>query len=327
MNNILFFGFIADNSFYLLFLVALIIISGVFGGIINFFMNLDSDDEGEIEDAYRRTWYFKLAKSIIIGLGGSVAMPVFLYLINSRLVKEDNQFLNSIDYLIFTGFCIIGAIFAKKFLTSISDNVLKLAKEAKKESKEAKEEVEQVRLKAQSDAVNIKNKIEEEKEQIEEVIDNIASSRFEVKTLNINENIPPQIPEEDLYEKNMAANVNLRKEAVANDNQKNQWGGLSERNDRKITGEVTGSDYDYEIVLKVFSTKPVENPLDGYVNFYLHNSFNRKVRKIKVREGIAKLVLYAYGSFTVGAVCDNGRTWLELDLAELPGVSEKFKKS
>jgi len=31
------------------------------------------------------------------------------------------------------------------------------------------------------------------------------------------------------------------------------------------------------------------------------------------------------GSFTVGAVCDNGDTILELDLAELPGVDQEFR--
>ena len=73
----------------------------------------------------------------------------------------------------------------------------------------------------------------------------------------------------------------------------------------------------------------VENnmPLkDGdLVIFALHPTFgDPPARIVTVEDGEAELTLLSYGSFTVGAIADDG-TELELDLAELPGVSQTFK--
>jgi hypothetical protein len=67
------------------------------------------------------------------------------------------------------------------------------------------------------------------------------------------------------------------------------------------------------------------------VLFLIHNTFNPAIKKITPENfvnGKATLSLSpVYGSFTVGVITDGGKTMLELDLAGLPGVSEKFKKS
>ena len=80
--------------------------------------------------------------------------------------------------------------------------------------------------------------------------------------------------------------------------------------------------------LIVESTKPDEKPLKGLVTFHLHPTFKNKNPIIAVNnDGRAILNLnWVYGSFTVGAEADNRATKLELDLAELPGVTEEFKK-
>jgi hypothetical protein len=56
-------------------------------------------------------------------------------------------------------------------------------------------------------------------------------------------------------------------------------------------------------------------PLTGEVQFHLHQSFPNQVLSRRVRNGFATCQLSAYGAFTVGAVADQGRTQLELDLA------------
>lgn len=113
------------------------------------------------------------------------------------------------------------------------------------------------------------------------------------------------------------------------DPQKGQWGGNAEANERVLTATVIEkAEGLYEITLKVTSTNP-QNPIpDGEtVLFALHDSYGPKpFRVITVTGGSAVLSLYSYGSFTVGAFVDNGQTELELDLADLPGVSQYFKE-
>lgn len=121
-----------------------------------------------------------------------------------------------------------------------------------------------------------------------------------------------------------------KKESTLNneDPNKNKFGGKSEVNERIIKAKVTPTSYDSElftIILEVSSTND-KNPISNQVEFHLHPTFNNSVETVKVNEGKAKLNLIAYGSFTVGVVCDDGKTKLELDLAELPNVPKLFKE-
>jgi MinD-like ATPase involved in chromosome partitioning or flagellar assembly len=110
------------------------------------------------------------------------------------------------------------------------------------------------------------------------------------------------------------------------DPQKNRWGGLPERNGRRLAAEVKElAKTWFEIVLKVKAFSG--DPLRGEVIFHLHDSFKPTgVRTAPVRQGVATLKLRAYGAFTVGAVADDGRTNLELDLATLPGAPKYFRE-
>jgi hypothetical protein len=62
------------------------------------------------------------------------------------------------------------------------------------------------------------------------------------------------------------------------------------------------------------------------VDFYLHPIFAKHRETVLPKNGMARLELIVWGSFTVGAVTDDGTTNLELDLAELPGVPEAFRE-
>ena len=113
------------------------------------------------------------------------------------------------------------------------------------------------------------------------------------------------------------------------DPQKMQWGGKTINNERQISAtvrELTRSLY--RIKCKITSTNPAGNPLtEGeLVLFALHNTYGvAPFRLIKVENGCAELDIYSYGSFTIGAFADNGKTELEIDLAELPDVTEYFR--
>jgi hypothetical protein len=115
----------------------------------------------------------------------------------------------------------------------------------------------------------------------------------------------------------------------SNDPWKGRFGGKSVSNQRQLTAKVEpipGNPDLYSVRLTVSSTDPDINPLRGVVQFFLHPTFNNDKPIISVGPtGRAELNLTAWGAFTVGALTDNGKTRLELDLAELEGAPAQFR--
>ncbi|MBB3837646.1 uncharacterized protein YneF (UPF0154 family) [Runella defluvii] len=113
-----------------------------------------------------------------------------------------------------------------------------------------------------------------------------------------------------------------------NDPQKGQWGGLNERNGRRLSAIVKSSEGKeglFDVFLKVESID-ANLPLTGAVKFHLHPTFFNSNPIIFVQDGKAELKLVAWGAFTVGAETENGNTQLELDLAdEKWGFPEAFR--
>lgn len=113
---------------------------------------------------------------------------------------------------------------------------------------------------------------------------------------------------------------------ITDDPQKDMWGKLPERNNRKLDAVVTRTSLPdiFDLVLTVSSTDD-KKPLKGFVTFHLHNTFSNPNPLMAVENGKAVLRLKAYGAFTVGAEADDGKTRLELDLATLPNAPAEFK--
>ena len=110
----------------------------------------------------------------------------------------------------------------------------------------------------------------------------------------------------------------------ADDPQKGRWGGAPSANDRELSATVTPINSDwFDIRLTVKATG--DKPLTGDVTFFLHPTFRPDYRRVPVIDGVAILDLRGWGAFTVGAMCDNGLTRLELDLAEQEGVDPIFQ--
>lgn len=154
---------------------------------------------------------------------------------------------------------------------------------------------------------------------LKEVSKNIQEAFFDVQSA-INE-IQAKSSHEEKSILSLRGNDN-------NDPQKGQWGGLNERNGRRLSATVkptAGREDLYDVVLKVDSTN--ENlPLTGAVKFHLHPTFFNSNPIIFVQDGKAELKLVAWGAFTVGAEADNGNTQLELDLADKKwGFPEAFR--
>ena len=109
------------------------------------------------------------------------------------------------------------------------------------------------------------------------------------------------------------------------DPQRGQWGGKPTRAGRQLTAVVSEESSGwFSIQLQVISTDA--RPLEGDVEFHLHPSFRKQKIRVPVEQGVAKLVINVWGSFTVGAVADNGKTPLELNLAELREAPDLFRK-
>jgi SIR2-like domain/prokaryotic YEATS domain len=123
------------------------------------------------------------------------------------------------------------------------------------------------------------------------------------------------------------APIRRRLEHDPDDPQKGRWEGKSERNGRMLSAEVKRTDdSDWFLVkLKVEPSTTRSKPLTGRVTFYLHPTFTPDKVTIYAKDGRAEYEVYSYGAFTVGAVADNGKTKLELDLSTLAEAPPKFK--
>lgn len=124
-----------------------------------------------------------------------------------------------------------------------------------------------------------------------------------------------------------SADEPLRGRRVANDPQKNQWGGKASVDGWRISAEIgeSSSDEWFRIDVTVASDPP-GRALKKPVEFHLHDSFVAPVRVAKAgRNGKAALELWAYGAFTIGALITEDGTRLELDLAELDNAPSLFR--
>jgi len=63
------------------------------------------------------------------------------------------------------------------------------------------------------------------------------------------------------------------------------------------------------------------------VEFHLHETFPQPVQVVKPSGGEARLTVLAWGAFTVGAVADQGKTLLELDLSENSSFPREFREN
>lgn len=115
---------------------------------------------------------------------------------------------------------------------------------------------------------------------------------------------------------------------VNSDPWKGRFGGQSFTADRRLSATVVPlegiADF-YRVHLVVESTNP-RRPLAGAVQFFLHPTFRNSTPIVAVApNGRAELALNGWGAFTVGVVCDDGLTKLELDLAELESAPAAFR--
>lgn len=123
----------------------IIVLTGFFGGVINYYYSFEGDNTDKTRERFIRC--------ILLSIGASLLVPNFLQMISSPIIEKSLE--NPNLYLILIGFCLVFAIFSRRFITSIGDRILasvksaeekaenaeEIAKEAKKENNSTKEEV------------------------------------------------------------------------------------------------------------------------------------------------------------------------------------------
>jgi hypothetical protein len=112
------------------------------------------------------------------------------------------------------------------------------------------------------------------------------------------------------------------------DPNKGRFGGLPERNGRKLTATIEPisgpKSSRCRVKIRVVSTDS-HKPLTGKVKLHLHPTFGQwQSYEIEAKGGVAEEIITSYGAFTIGAETDGGQTKLELDLVDVPGGTKGF---
>lgn len=116
---------------HLIILLLIMLVSGAFGGFLNYLNNFDTTAK---ENGSKKVKY----NFILLGIGAAFLVPLFLKMISSNIISGTDN----LDYLIFAGFCLIAAIFSRRFISSIGDRILEAANRAEKVAMESKRESE-----------------------------------------------------------------------------------------------------------------------------------------------------------------------------------------
>jgi hypothetical protein len=100
----------------------------------------------------------------------------------------------------------------------------------------------------------------------------------------------------------------------------------SSDNGRTLTAEITAQ-YEKALVIRLIVERRDGPRLGSEVMFLLHPTFRARVRVVPVEgDDRADLEIYCTAWFTVGAIADEGQTFLEYDLRKVPGAPEWFKR-
>ncbi len=245
------------------------------------------------------------------------------------------------NYLLFTAYCFLAAAAGVRFINGIIDSVLKDRQIAnltdknadEKKKKEEAEAQKNLAEKEKQEAELKKTAAEKAKQQAEQQKAIALKAKEKLSRQNMVNLLECESQVAKSKGKSFATRsataVSIGEVTVPDDPQKNRFGGLRESGNKKLDADVSeSSEYKGFYEVKIWVETTDGSTLAGDVIFYLHDSFVEPVRVVKeIRDNKATVSVVAYGAFTVGAVCDGGRTLLEYDLALNPNFPEPFRNS
>lgn len=104
-------------------LVAIMLMAGVFGGLLNYYMQAQADSENT-----------SMPRALIGGLAASFLVPLILFLVGSELVIESQG--DPGGLLIFAGFCLIASWASRFVMSTVTDKIKLEAHMAREKSEE-----------------------------------------------------------------------------------------------------------------------------------------------------------------------------------------------
>lgn len=236
----------------------------------------------------------------------------------TKASSADEQTDTGKNYLLWAAYCLLAAAAGFRFINMLINNVVKDQKINQLENKNEVLVKENEKRTANSQLSQLQEHRKVTKKLLKEKTEEYKSDamRNPDKTTDITFPMIPQLPPV----------------LHTDDPQKGRFGGKAVNNNRKLSASVTASSIPnfYKVQLVVESTDPANIPLDTDVIFYIHDSFSPSVFSYSPAEFIDRKAIeddiLSYGAFTVGVITDNGKTLLELDLAEDKRFPEEFRK-
>lgn len=150
IQTICMFSCILNIYGHILILVLVMLAFGFFGGYLNYLHNFDTNEPSENTERVRN-------KYIFLGIGAAFIVPLMLNMIQSNLITYDDQKCKPESYLIFAGFCLISAIFSRRFITTIGEKILETAKRAEQTTKENTRKIESTQREISSNTEKIED--------------------------------------------------------------------------------------------------------------------------------------------------------------------------
>ena len=153
---------VPDDRIY--WVVGIMIVAGLAGGVVSY-LREESEKEAEavqLPDGAVRSpsMWRQLTLNIGLSMIAAFLVPLFLGIIQSAVLtdvmKPDAAWVQNL--LIFGGFCLVAAITARTFISSVSARVLRMAKEANAEAKNAAKVAEEAR----DEALEASSQLDEE---------------------------------------------------------------------------------------------------------------------------------------------------------------------
>ncbi len=118
---------------HVLVLVAVMLMAGVFGGLVNYYLHGQHDPE-----------VVSLPRSLVVGGAASFLVPVILSLLGSDLVNQSQG--DPGQLVLFAGFCLIAALASRIFIISTTDRIMQVARDARTRSEELELEMHNFQL-------------------------------------------------------------------------------------------------------------------------------------------------------------------------------------
>ena len=217
-----------DNHCNYIIILIIICIIGMIGGIVNY-LSIDNKESSDTPDPFYTDTQFYL--QVLLGILGAALIPLFLNLTSSKLLDDCH---NGFTYFIFSGYCIIGAIYSQSILNSVAKK-LDLEK-VQKTIKEQNKVIESVEKQVKEAGNFIENNLLNDDEKSEDKDEDRIQTTYTAVKLGIPESLNIVIPDLD-------SNMNKVLDAMQNSNYK----------DRSIPGLAKKTKLSHEIILNILT--------------------------------------------------------------------------